>query len=392
MKSVVILSHRVPFPPNKGEKLRTFHQIEYLHKHGYKVSVCCPVFNREDEQYAIDLAEHFKIEVSTLALGNQYVRFIKAILTGRSMSEANFYSAELETLFLQKAESADAVLLTASSLTRYARKLVSTKTQVLIDFMDVDSDKWAQYVASAKLPMKYIYARENKLIRKLELEAVANFDHLFLIAEAEVNLFEKTVSKTSKLKVLGNGIDFGLYFPVHREPKKSQEILFTGVMDYKPNIDAVKWFVSNCWKQIKEAKPNCKFIIGGMNPTSDILALKNIDGVEVTGFVDDIKPYFDSADLFVAPFQIARGVQNKVLQAMACALPVVSTSLGAEGINCIKGENILISDQASDFTASCLTLLTDENAKKAIGEAAHQLIVNHYSWDAVLLPLKESIG
>jgi glycosyltransferase involved in cell wall biosynthesis len=163
-------------------------------------------------------------------------------------------------------------------------------------------------------------------------------------------------------------------------------------MDYKPNIDAVLWFVEHCWPQIIAQHPNAQFVIAGMNPSATVQKLAEDNSIVVTGFVDDIMPYFQSASVFVAPFQIARGVQNKVLQAMACELPVVTTSRGIEGIVHAQGEDVLVTDDTQLFTEHCLTLLADQQKVESIGHRARQTILNNYAWPEVLKPLTELIA
>jgi glycosyltransferase involved in cell wall biosynthesis len=163
-------------------------------------------------------------------------------------------------------------------------------------------------------------------------------------------------------------------------------------MDYKPNIDAMLWFVEHCWPLIVKSVPNAHLIIAGMNPSTDIVKLASAANIEVTGFVEDIKPYFDKSHIFVAPFQIARGVQNKVLQGMACALPVVSTPLGAEGIACKDGFDILLANTPSEFSRRCITLANDAVLNRQIGQQALSTINAHYAWESVLQPLTQKIA
>lgn len=158
-------------------------------------------------------------------------------------------------------------------------------------------------------------------------------------------------------------------------------------MDYKPNIDAVVWFVENCWQTIIAHFPQAKFVIAGMNPVKEVELLAQFKGIDVTGFVDDILPYYQTADIFVAPFRLARGVQNKVLQAFSCALPVISTPMGAEGINCVADKSILLASTPSEFVEQVCRLVSDKELNKRIGAEALHLIQQDYSWEGQLAPL-----
>lgn len=393
MAKLLVLAHRVPFPPNKGEKLRTFHQIEELVRKGHSVTVLAPYEDEADLVNAKSLARKFSIEVICKKLPNRLWRLALAALKNRSFSETNFYSKNLLQVLREKIRSADVLLVTASSLANYVFKLPNTKnTLLLMDFMDVDSDKWQQYANESSVFKRLLYSREASKICQLERRIAKTFDASFVIAQTEKNLFELKVSNEGVLKVLGNGIDQSLFNPSENKSVNLTNFLFSGVMDYKPNIDAVLWFVENCWDDIQAQVPNAKLIIAGMNPSPIIVKLGRAANIEVTGFVEDIKPYFDQAHVFIAPFQIARGVQNKVLQAMACALPVVCTPLGAEGILCQHDDDIVIANNADEFTKEAIELAKNLPLRKRIGQQALSTINTHYGWESVLKPLTEIIS
>lgn len=393
---ILVVSHRVPFPPNKGEKLRTYHQLERLKQLGHSLSLISPSNGSEDEGYAAALAADLGIAVNTAQLNYKPLRFAKALATNRSLSEANFYSSDVKQLIKNQIQlfEPDFLFLTASSLVRYLEGITNPNNSpvILTDFMDVDSNKWQQYQHKARFPMNWVYKREAKLVKKLEIEAATLSKECYLIASAEVELFNKEVTKQGKITILPNGINSSIFKPNidSRKPEQAT-LLFTGVMDYKPNIDAILWFIANCWSQVKTQYPNAKLVIAGMNPSATIQKLGSSDDIVVTGFVDDIMPYFQSASIFIAPFQIARGVQNKVLQAMSCELPVVATSKGIEGIIHCAGEDVLLADTAEQFTKHCLDLLESVQLRESIGKVARQTILANYAWPEVLKPLTNQI-
>ena len=391
---ITFITHRVPFPPNKGEKLRTFHQIEYLVKLGHTVSVYSPTETDQDELDAKQLAEKFSINVVTGRLNNRLFRLLKGLLTNRSFSETNFFSHELVTELSDL--KTDAIIYTASSLINYLPSMkLATNVIRFMDCMDVDSDKWDQYANKSRWPTKLIYKREAKKIRQLEKQAAIECDQVFLIAETETNLFkQKCYSKSNNISVLGNGIDHTIFAPSTSlvESHEGIRYLFTGVMDYKPNVDAMLWFVKNCWPHVIDKHPQAKLVIAGMNPVPSILKLSQSSSIEVTGFVDDIMPYFQSAHIFIAPFLLARGVQNKVLQAMSCGLATVSTPMGAEGILANAGDNMILAETADDFTEACIVLANDSAQRDRLGGNARSTIINHYSWEQVLSPLSNLLS
>lgn len=395
---ICVVAQRVPYPPNKGEKLRTFHQIERMVQLGHDVDVMSFSESERDIQDAQALQNHLGISVTTFPLGSKLTRYASALIKRQPISVGAFYHSEvaarIEEIF--KTGVYDLLYLTASSLGQYvfdAKSFSGSACKVMMDFMDVDSDKWDQYACSSSWPMRSVYAREAEGIRKLERKANDQFVKTFLIAQEEVELFRKKVSDAKPVSVMGNGLDFSSFYPPEhsRQPDSSGHFLFTGVMDYKPNIDAVLWFVRCCWPTIREALPNAEFTIAGMNPVADIRELDGKAGIHVTGFVDNILPYFHNATAFVAPFRIARGVQNKVLQAAACQLPVVTTSMGAEGIHFASEQTMFIENDTQAFTDACIRCVKEPDSAQLRAEKAFKSIRAAYSWEQQLKPLEEAL-
>ena len=393
--NILFLAHRVPFPPNKGEKIRTFNQLKYLKEQGHSIRVCAPLETTDEVGFFQTLAQEYCEQTIYSPLTSKPLRLIKGLLQGKALSVANFYTSSLQKQLdaLLVEQVIDAVICTSSAMAEYIYKSNSfeslkVKPMLLMDFMDLDSDKWQQYADNSTWPMKWIYQREANLLSKYEQKVTRHFDCSFFIADAEVNLFKSQIStpeKTGKVITLGNGMDTDLFTPAKHEPKNEAPVfLFTGVMDYKPNIDAVVWFVKQIWPSVLIKYPKARFIIAGMNPTSIVNELVKTTGIEVTGFVDDILPYYHQSNYFVAPFRLARGVQNKVLQGFACGLPVISTPMGAEGIDCVEGESILIANTETEFM-NCIDKLEDDiSFRESIKKTALALIKEHYSWEGKL--------
>jgi sugar transferase (PEP-CTERM/EpsH1 system associated) len=398
--NILLLSHRVPFPPNKGEKIRTVYQLKCLSELGHQIHLFSPYEDKADLAHLNTLGKTLCTTVNAAPLKHKTLRLVKGIAKNQSLSIANFYDKNLQQhvdLFLSD-NTVDAILCTASSVAEYifkssVLKTINKKPLLIMDFMDVDSDKWGQYKQNSAFPMSMIYAREQHLLSKYEKKIVEQFDACYLIAQAEVTIFNQQVSQNNNLHVMGNGIDTIAFYPAKEKIANPNPIfLFTGVMDYKPNVDAVVWFAEQCWGDIIGQHPKAKFIIAGMNPNKDVMKLVELTGVEVTGFVDDILPYYHQADVFVAPFRLARGVQNKVLQAFSCALPVISTPMGAEGIICQPDRDILIASSPEQFIKQANQLIAQPEIADTIGQSALQIIQQHYSWPSQLLPLLNLLG
>lgn len=393
--NILLLSHRVPFPPNKGEKIRTFHQLKHLRELGHHIHLFSPYEDKTELAHFNELQGSWCTSVEAAPLKPKAMRLLTGLVKGQPMSVANFYDKTLQQKFDQflSDNTVDAIICSASSVAEYIFKSTALpsldkKPLLIMDFMDVDSDKWGQYQQSSSFPMSMVYAREQRLLAEYEKQIVKKFDASYLIAQAEVTLFNQKVMQSDKVHVMGNGLDTSVFYPSKiKQPNPAPVFLFTGVMDYKPNEDAVIWFVNTCWPSIITQHPNAKFVIAGMNPSADINQLANDNSIEVTGFVDDILPYYHQADIFVAPFRLARGVQNKVLQAFACALPVISTPMGAEGILCQADQDILIASTPDEFIAQANQLIAQPKLAESIGQSALHIIKQHYSWQGQLQPL-----
>jgi sugar transferase (PEP-CTERM/EpsH1 system associated) len=393
---ILFLSHRIPFPPNKGEKIRTFHQLKHLVDAGHQVSVIAPYEDDSELDFFKALEQQYCEKVIGIKLGAKPRRLITGIISGKALSVSNFYSKALQLLLdgLLNQHQFDVIICTASSMAEYIFKSSTLTTHkppvLLMDFMDLDSDKWRQYAQRSAYPMKWVYLRETKLIGKFEQQIAQTFNACFFITEAEKALFCKTIGKVDNIYAVENGMDTQVFKPAVNKVIPEQPILlFTGVMDYAPNVDAVVWFVDNIWQQVLKKWPQAQFYIAGMSPSDKVKALEVNQGIVVTGFVDDILPYFDKASVFVGPFRIARGVQNKVLQAFACGLPVVSTAMGAEGIRCKDGESILIAHTADEFMQKLTVLHEDKILVKTMTDNALNIIQQHYAWDGVLQPFDD---
>jgi len=388
--NILFLAQRVPYPPNKGEKIRTYHQIKYLHDLGHTITVAAPIEGNNEYEYFEELEKQFCQQTEKATLTPRYWRLLRGLLKNQPLSVANFYSKLLQQKIdkLIKSLSPDVIICTSSSMAEYVYqsclfknvRLQDNKTLFVMDFMDLDSDKWQQYAKRAKFPMRQIYEREANLLSRYEQRIHRDFDACLFITQAEIDLFLEDEENLGRLYPVANGLDTAYFKPVKKDYSQAPVLLFTGVMDYLPNIDAVVWFVENAWFKVKEIWPDATFIIAGMNPTSKVEALAKYDGIIITGFVDDIRTYYDKAHYFVAPLRVARGLQNKLLQAFACGLPVVSTDAAAEGIDCQKDTDLLIANTAQEFIKQLLLIHDDNNLRQSIINNALTLVNDHYSW------------
>lgn len=395
------LAQRIPFPPNKGEKLRSFHQINFLRSNGIEVTVAAPYEQSDELDYFKRLEQEYGCHTLSQALSHKLLRYMSGIAGNTSLSEAHFYSSGLQKQIddLLERQNIDAIVCTASSMANYVFRSTALakkarRPRLIMDFMDMDSHKWLQYSRNTKPPMRWVYQREASLVRRLENRVGEQFDACFFVAEPETNLYKQQAENpAAEVLSIGNGIDPAEFYPATQAAEvKTPHLLFAGVMDYTPNVDAMLWFYNEVWPSVLTHWPDATLTIAGMNPTPAIARLQGVDNVRVTGFVEDILPYFHESNIFVAPFRIARGIQNKILQAFACGLPVVSTSMGAEGIKCTPGQNIEVGDEPNDMFDAIKRLMTAPQHYQSVRNSALATIDEHYSWDGILTPLLQLLG
>jgi sugar transferase (PEP-CTERM/EpsH1 system associated) len=259
------------------------------------------------------------------------------------------------------------------------------------DIVDVDSDKWTQYAAKARWPARWIYAREGRRLLSYERHVASTFDASYFVSPAEAALFHRLAPESvNRVSDFGNGVDTLYFSPEVAHPSPFAEgeeaIVFTGAMDYWPNVDAVVWFANEALPVIRRARPGAVFYVVGSRPTPAVQALAAIDSVRVTGTVPDVRPYLAHSSVVVAPLRIARGVQNKVLEAMAMGRPTVVTPQALEGIDAQPGRDLVLApEDGPGFATTVLGLLGADDGR--VGRAARERVVARYGWDANLEPV-----
>jgi polysaccharide biosynthesis protein PslH len=325
----------------------------------------------------------------TLAPSQARIRYLHGLATGEALSVRRFRDAGLARWTRRVIEDVrpEVVFVNSSNMAPYILDLPRTKLRI-IDLVDVDSEKWRAYAGNARGLMRSIYEREACAVLSLERRIAQQSDACTFVSEAEAALFGSLVPDcASKIHALPNGVDSAYFDPaiVHPEPYDTARptFVFTGTMDYLPNIQAVSWFSADILPRIRQAVPNAQFYIVGADPAPAVRKLKQLGHVHVTGRVPDVRPYLQHAVAAVAPIRVARGIQNKVLEAMALEKPVVVTSGALEGIRAEPGRDLILADDEQAF-AEAARLLAGGTAVKAIGAAARRCVLRHHSWDANL--------
>jgi len=393
---LLFLCHRIPFPPNKGDKIRSFNILKKLNEH-FDVHLGYFIDDPFDLQYTDKLTQYcvsqFFLEQKKLIAK---LKGLTALLTAKPITLPYYYDGKMQKWVDSIMEQHDIqrIFVFSSSMAQYCQTTKFNQALKVIDFVDVDSDKWRQYAQKSSGINKWIYQREYKYLAHYEDIICQLFDYSLFVSPQEAALFAGRQDITQQGKVLGllNGVDLDFFdsskkFEIEPIPEDESFISFTGAMDYWANVEAVEWFVSNIWPLISSAHPNLKFYVVGGNPSKSILALNKQNGVVVTGRVSDVRPYIEQAKCVVAPMQIARGIQNKVLEAMALSKPVVMTSLAAEGISLPETQKKHVTNDAAIFAEHVNELLNDLDLCIKIGDENRRWLDANFRWDDVLVPL-----
>ena len=252
-------------------------------------------------------------------------------------------------------------------------------------FAELDSDKWKQYAERSAPPMKWIYARERRTLLEFEARVARSFSENVFCTPLEQKIFRERIPGASSI-VLRNGVDTAFYEP-RPEQAEARHLIFTGVMDYLPNIDGCEFFARLVLPLLRPRYSDLRFTIVGSNPSAAVRALAQLPGVTVTGFVDDTRAWLSKASISVAPLRIARGIQNKVLEALAMGLPVVGTTSATQGIDGVDGRDFIVANSAQQQAAAISRLFDAPDEARALGERGRDFVVRQYDWEQVFEPL-----
>ncbi len=390
MRDVLFLVHRIPYPPDKGDKIRSFNLLRALASE-YRVHLGSFVDNPADWTHSQALDQWCASrELRSLVPWRATLRSARGLFTGEPLTDPYYNDAAMHAWVratLAKHEIS-AIVIMSSSMAQYVPDEESRRYRCVVDFCDVDSDKWLQYSAGARWPMSWVYRREGLCLEQREAH-IARMSHASVfVSHAEADHFRRLHPDTAhRVHAVANGVDTATFSPAHslESPYAPGEaaLVFTGAMDYWANGDAVSWFAREALPAIRAREPRARFWIVGSNPTSAVRALGALDGVTVTGRVPDVRPYLRHASFAVAPLRLARGVQNKVLEAMAMARPVLATSAAIRGIDAAAPPGVVIADTAQDLAREALSLLaaTDRDAR---GAAARRYVTERFAWETNL--------
>ncbi|MEG3166048.1 TIGR03087 family PEP-CTERM/XrtA system glycosyltransferase [Sphingomonas sp. PB2P19] len=392
MSALLFLAHRVPFPPDRGDKIRSFHILQYLAKRA-RVHLVAFAEDEGDFEPPVAFTDMLASCMIVPRTKSQARAAIEALASGKPVSLTAFADRRFATA-MAAVRARDSIATTFVFSGQMAQYL-SPDDLAIMDFVDVDSAKFAGYAADARGPMRWMMRREARLLGAFERDVAARVSASLFVSDAEAALF-RAGGAQGRVMTVENGIDSARFSPLpEREGPgvggscgNAPLIVFTGQMDYRPNIDAVTWFARDILPIVRRRHP-ARFAIVGRAPAAAVQALAS-DDVLVTGAVDDVRGWLAAADVCVAPLKLARGIQNKVLEAMAMARPVVASAAAAEGID--HAATIRVADDAQAFADRIVDLLDDPAAAATLGTSARAQVIARYGWDARLAPLDALLG
>jgi sugar transferase (PEP-CTERM/EpsH1 system associated) len=388
---LLLLTQRIPYPPNKGEKIRHFQILKHLAK-SHNVHLGCLVDDPDDWQH-VETIKALCADAYMARLDRRFdaISHLQALAGGNALSVSLYHDRGLATWVSRTLDTVkpEIVFVCSSNMAPYVLGHPHRGRRRIVDLVDVDSEKWRAYAAQRPGPMRWLYGREARKVFALERRVAHEADWSTFVSDAEADLFRRLVPERAETVAgISNGVDCTYFDPGRRFAAPfdvgAPNFVFTGTMDYVPNVDAVTWFANDILPLIRRFLPQAQFHIVGANPTTAVQGLARIKDVHVTGRVPDVRPYIANATAAVAPMRIARGIQNKVLEAMAMARPTVVTSDALEGIAAAPDSELLVADTADAFAAAVHRLAADVTEGCRIGEAARRRVVADFSWEGRL--------
>ncbi len=391
MTDLLFLAHRIPYPPDKGDKIRSYHLLRHL-AGGYRVHLGAFVDDPDDWGHRAEVEKLCaSVHLAGIRPALAKLKSLTGLFTGEALTLGYYRDAGMAAWVRERlGEGVRRVVVYSSAMAQFVMQAKDARR--IMDFVDMDSDKWRQYAPTRPWPLSWLYRREADRLLAWEARVAREFDAgLFVSAQEAADFRQAAPQAADRIGWCGNGVDADYFSPDQPYdspyPPGTEALVFTGAMDYWPNVDAVTWFAREAFPRIRAQRPAAVFCVVGSRPAPEVQALSGLPGVEVTGRVPDVRPYLAHARAAVAPIRIARGVQNKVLEGMAMGRTVVVSPQALEGLSAEPGREILLADGAEDFAAKTLAALNGLD----LGPAARRRVMQDYAWEACLAKVHDLI-
>jgi sugar transferase (PEP-CTERM/EpsH1 system associated) len=378
---ILYVCHRFPYPPQRGGKIRPFNMIRHFTRQGHEVTVASLARDAAEAEAGAAIAPHCKdFLVEVIGSAAAMTRMVMRLPTLAPSSFGYFYSPALARRIADRAaaERFDLVFAHCSSAAPYVRGITSAPK--ILDFGDMDSQKWREYSTHRRFPLSLGYWLEAVKLERAEAALARDFDLSTCTTRAEwETLRSHGVDRPNDW--FPNGVDAELFAPTDGT-YDAESIAFVGRMDYFPNQQAVFDFCTAVLPRIRTQRPNVRFTIIGADPPPSVRNLAQLPGVLVTGSVPDVKPLVRRAAFTVAPLRIARGTQNKILESMALGVPVISSQAAAGGVDAISPDHFWVARNDEELATQCLKLLGDATERQRLALAGRERVLSHHSWVA----------
>jgi sugar transferase (PEP-CTERM/EpsH1 system associated) len=393
VEHLLFLTHRIPYPPQKGDKIRSWHILKHLVLY-YRVHLGCFIDDPHDRSHVSTLSELcVSMHGEPLCPPLAKLKSLSAFISGEPLTTRYYGSRKLQAWVndVVRRYHIRRAFVFCSAMAPY---VLSTQNMTrVLDMVDVDSRKWTDYAAGARQPARFVYAREGVYLLRFERAMAGVFDTILFVSAAEADMFRQAAPEcASRIRSVTNGVDIDFFSPQRQYSRPSfmsgsHAVVFSGAMDYWPNVQAVQWFANKVMPECERQGQQLELWIVGANPTPAVRHLAVKPNIRVTGRVEDVRPYLAYAVAAVAPMRIARGIQNKILEAMAMAKPVVATPEAKEGIDATAGKDIIIATDAKQFAYGLRLALSERGAE--IGNRARQKVEACYPWSTTLCGIEE---
>jgi sugar transferase (PEP-CTERM/EpsH1 system associated) len=388
---VLYLTHRVPLPLDKGDRIRNAHLLRQLAARG-KVWLGCLADEPVEPETHMELKRLCEqLVVVPVGRVDKWFKAGFSLFTGHSMSEGVFASAVLRRVIRLWASQTtfQAAVVSASSMAPYLQRDGLQHTPAFVDLVDVDSQKWLDFASTCRPPKKWLYKLEAARVRAIEAQLPGWVRAVSVVSRAEADIYD-SFAGAGAATVATNGVDLEYFRPADASPS-GLSCVFVGAMDYLPNVDGAVWFARELWPLIRERFPSAEFRIVGRNPASSVKALATLPGVVVTGSVRDVRPFVASSTVVVAPLRLARGVQNKVLEALAMGKAVVAAPPALAALGTVPGSDVLAATTPAEWVSAVSELFSNSARCRSLGEAGRRYVESHHHWDRCLEPLLQKI-
>jgi len=390
---ILFLAHRFPHPPDKGDRIRSFHLLRWLADRARVrlATLAHEPFDPKSAEVLGDLCA--AVSIHQTSPWTRRARSAWSLARGRSATEGAFQSASLARTIDDWAGRIpfDLAIASSSGMVPHLRRASLRNVPALVDLVDVDSQKWLDYANHCRGPARWLYRLEGARLRRVEREVPSWALGALLVSRTERDLFGSFQDATG-VHVIENGVDLEALTPREGAVEEPGSCVFVGALDYRPNVDAICWFCREVWPEVLRRRGDARLRVVGHHPTAAVRELGSIPGVEILGRVPDVRPHLERAGVVVVPLRIARGIQNKVLEGLAMGKAVLASPEALKGFRPDLEVPVRPASAAGEWVEGLLELFDDVEERRRLGRAGRAFVTAHHRWDRCLEPLAEILG